>query len=531
MNDKKIQVWLPLFLSVSLIIGMFFGYKLKDNMGAYGPSFFGKSQKTSLQEILDLVKQKYVDTVNVDSLGLFAIQDVLSQLDPHSIYIPPKELRTVNEEMQGSFEGVGIEFDLIRDTVFVLNVVHDGPAFKTGLQIGDKLISANDSLLSGVKRGEKSIVSIFRGAKGTEVFVKLLRNQQLKEFTIQRGIIPLKSVEAAYLIEPEVAYIRLNRFASSTYEEFMENLERLKKEGMKKLILDLRGNGGGMLDDAVQIADEFIDGNKEIVYTEGKSTPKQIYSSRRPGLFENGNLVLLIDEGSASASEVLAGALQDWDRATIIGRRSFGKGLVQEQFQLNDGSAVRLTVSRYYTPIGRSIQKPYDKNNHEKYMEEVNDRYKNGELFHNDSAIHNGKVYKTKNGRTVYGGGGISPDIYIPVDSNTTIPNTIKENIKETLHEVVFNYYLQHQSKLKALKSPSELIKDLSITTELWQVFRAKLAEKGIQTNTYSLLVQNEIKEYLHSMLSRYIWHTLGYIQMMNMNDPMIKRALEEIKK
>lgn len=531
MNHKKVQVWLPLFLSVSLIIGMFFGYKLKDNMGVYGPSFFGKSQKTSLQEILDLINQKYVDSVNVDSLGLFAIQDVLSQLDPHSIYIPSKELKTVNEDMQGSFEGVGIEFDLINDTVYVLNIVSKGPAFKAGLQIGDQLISANDSILSGVKRAEKSIISIFRGPKGTEVLVKLLRNHQLKEITIQRGIIPLKSVEAAYLIEPDVAYIRLNRFASSTYEEFMENLERLKKEGMKKLILDLRGNGGGMLDDAIQIADEFIDGNKEIVYTEGKSSPKQNYFSRRPGLFEEGKLVLLIDEGSASASEVLAGALQDWDRATIIGRRSFGKGLVQEQFQLNDGSAVRLTVSRYYTPIGRSIQKPYNKNNHEKYMEEVNDRYKNGELFHSDSAVHNGKIYKTKSGRTVYGGGGISPDIYIPVDSNKMIPNSIKENIKNIIHEVVFTYYKQQTAKLNRIKSPAELINDNVITTELWQSFKTKSTEKGIQTDSYSIEVQNEIKEYLQTMLSRYLWHTLGYIQMMNINDPMIKRALEEIKK
>ncbi len=245
-------------------------------MGAYGPSFFGKAQRNPVQEILELVKQKYVDTVNTDSLGQFAIQDMLNQLDPHSIYIPPVELQMVNEEMAGNFQGVGIEFMMLNDTLHVLHVLPKGPADKAGIQMGDQLLSANDSIVSGAKRKYDEVRKFFRGPKGTEVAVKLIRNGKPGEATIQRGIIPIKSVDAAYMIEPTIAYIRVNKFSSTTYEEFMQNLERLQKEGMKQLILDLRGNGGGMLDDAVQMADEFLDGNKEIVYTEGNHTPNKV---------------------------------------------------------------------------------------------------------------------------------------------------------------------------------------------------------------------------------------------------------------
>ncbi|MBP6687433.1 MAG: S41 family peptidase, partial [Lacibacter sp.] len=436
MNKKKVQVWLPVLLSVSIITGMFFGYKLRDNMGSFAPSFFGRSKPNPVQEILELVKQKYVDTVSTDSLGQFAIQDVLSQLDPHSVYIPPVELQTVNEDMQGNYQGVGLEFGMLNDTLHVLYVMPKGPSEKAGLQVGDRIITANDSTISGKKRKSDDIRKIFRGPKGTQLYVSLIRNNKPVTLTIQRGIIPVKSVDAAYLIEPGIAYIRIIKFSATTYEEFMQNLERLQKEGMKQLILDLRGNGGGMLDDAVQMADEFLDGNKEIVYTEGKSYPKQSYAARRPGLFEEGKLILLLDEGSASASEVLAGALQDWDRATILGRRSFGKGLVQEQFSLSDGSAVRLTVSRYFTPIGRSIQKPYTRGDKSSYKSEVIERLTNGELFHGDSASHNGKQYKTKiKGRLVYGGGGISPDVYVPVDSADQLPKASRMIIREKVSD------------------------------------------------------------------------------------------------
>lgn len=531
MTQKKVQVWLPVLLSVSLMIGMFFGYKLKDNMGSYGPSFFGKSRQTSLQEILELVKQKYVDTVNVDSLGYAAIQDLLSQLDPHSVYIPLQHVQQVNEDMQGNFQGVGIEFGLLEDTVHVMNIMAKGPADQAGIQVGDQIISANDSVVSGKKRDEDAIRKFFRGPKGTEVKVKLLRGGQPKEITIQRGIIPLKSVDAAYMIEPEIAYIRLNKFSSTTYEEFMENLERLQKEGMKKLILDLRGNGGGMLDDAVQIADEFIDGEKEIVYTEGKSYPRQNYNARRPGLFEKGKLILLIDEGSASASEVLAGALQDWDRATIMGRRSFGKGLVQEQFSLSDGSAIRLTVSRYYTPIGRSIQKPYVHGDNSNYKNEVTERLSNGELFHGDSATHNGKKYKTKGGRPVFGGGGISPDIYVAVDSSEFLPKENKQQMREIIGDAAYYYFLSNRANLQKIKTPAELQQTLSADASGWQFLKVQAVKDSVNLDMLPARQQQVIQHYFAIMLGRQLWRSEGYVKMKNLSDQLITKALEEIRK
>lgn len=502
-------------------------------MGAYGPSFFGKAQRNPVQEILELVKQKYVDTVNTDSLGQFAIQDMLNQLDPHSTYIPSVELQMVNEEMQGNFQGVGIEFMMLNDTLHVLHVLPKGPADKAGIQVGDRLLSANDSIVSGVKRKYEDVRKFFRGPKGTEVTVKLIRNGKPSEVVIQRGIIPIKSVDAAYMIEPTVAYIRVNKFSSTTYEEFMQNLERLQKEGMKQLILDLRGNGGGMLDDAVQMADEFLDGNKEIVYTEGKSYPRQSYAARRPGLFEEGKLILLIDEGSASASEVLAGALQDWDRATILGRRSFGKGLVQEQFSLSDGSAIRLTVSRYFTPIGRSIQKPYSPGDKSGYKAEVSERLTNGELLHGDSAAHNGKQFKTKGGRIVYGGGGISPDVYVPVDTADQLPKANRMAIREQISDASYLYFLAHKANLTRLKAPADLQAYITADPASFNNYLNRFAvqKDSVVFNSLTERQQATVKKNFISSLSRYIWHTEGYIKMRNLYDPLVAKALQELKK
>lgn len=531
MNQKKIQVWLPVLLSVSLIIGMFFGYKLKDNMGVYGPSFFGKQRKTTLQEILELVKTKYVDTVNVDSLGFMAIQNVLSQLDPHSVYIPAEQVKLVNEDLQGNFEGVGIEFEVIDDTVTVLSTVPNGPAETAGIKVGDRVLTANDSLVSGVKSNEDRIRKLFRGPRGTEVNVQFVRNGQKKTITIQRGIIPVKSVDAAYMIEPGIAFIRINKFSSTTYEEFMQNLERLKGEGMKMLILDLRQNGGGIMDDAIQIADEFLDGLKEIVYTEGKSSPRQDYTARRPGMFEEGKLVVLIDEGTASASEVLTGALQDWDRATIIGRRSFGKGLVQEQFNLSDGSAIRLTISRYFTPIGRSIQKPYQPGSLTKYKDEVIERFTTGEVFDGDSARHNGKAFKTKGGRIVYGGGGINPDVFVPVDSTEFKKDKRDMHAYEMIAHAAFYYYLSNQSKLQQIKSPAELSNWMQNDQSMWSFLQNRSVKDSFNLSTISPQQKIQLQREMIAMVGRQLWRKEGFFKVMNLTDPMILKALEFIKK
>jgi carboxyl-terminal processing protease len=531
MSQKKIQIWLPLLLAAAVFLGMVFGYKLRDNMGSYAPSFFSNPQRTSLQEILELVKSKYVDTVNVDSLGQMGIQNVVSQLDPHSHYIPAEQLQAVNDDMKGSFEGVGIEFGIIDDTITVIKLFEKGPAQVAGILVADKIISANDSMVSGKKIKADQIKKIFRGAKGTEVKVKLLRDGKSKEIVIKRGIIPVKSIDVAYIIEPGIAFVRVNKFSSNTYEEFMQNLERLQKEGMKKLILDLRDNGGGMLDDAIQMADEFLSDSKDIVYTQGKASPKQLYTARRPGLFENGNLVVLIDEGSASASEVLTGALQDWDRATIVGRRSFGKGLVQEQFQLSDGSALRLTISRYYTPIGRSIQKPYTRGSGESYKDEIMNRFNNGSLFKNDSSNHNGKAFTTKGGRKVYGSGGISPDVFVAADSSEFLLFKNHEILKEIMEQAAFHYYISNKSKLTAAKTVSQLQQQLNADDALWLHLKSTASRQDFNTDILKPVQQQLIKNYLHAMIARFIWGMSGYFQMVNLSDNMVATALKEVMK
>lgn len=531
MNQKKLQIWLPLLLSIAVFLGMVFGYKLKDNMGSYSPSLFGTKKRTSLEEILELVRSKYVDTVNTDSLGMQAIQNVMTQLDPHSIYIPSVKVQAVNDEMKGSFEGVGIEFGLMNDTVTVIKTFPGGPAEIAGILTADKIISANDSVVSGIKINTEKIRSFFRGPKGSEVKVKLVRDGKIKEILIKRGIIPVKSVDVAYMMEPGIAFIRLNKFSGNTYEDFMQNLERLQKEGMKKLILDLRDNGGGMLDDAIQIADEFLNDNKEIVFTEGKASPRQTYTSRRPGLFEDGKLIVLIDEGTASASEVLTGALQDWDRATVIGRRSFGKGLVQEQFQLSDGSAVRLTISRYFTPIGRSIQKPYLRGQANIYKDEIMNRFNDGELFHNDTANHIGKVYKTKGGRKVYGGGGISPDVFVPADSSEFLLFKNHEELKELIESFSFTYFISNQSKLKTLASATQLQVFLNNDATLSPLFAAEAAKYQLKIDRFSPAQQKLLYNQLYAMIARNLWGNEGYFKIVNMEDRMVIIALEQVKK
>ena len=369
MGNKKLQVWLPLIFSIVLIAGMFLGYQLSAPQGGKS-DFFSSNNRSTLQKALDLIRLKYVDSVNVDSLQGKALQEIMNDLDPHSVYLPPVDLKEANEDLAGNFDGIGVEFNLFSDTVNVVYVIQNGPSDKAGLQIGDKILKVNDSTLAGKRLSVDEIKDIIRGPGGSKAVLQVLRNNQQQTITVTRGTIPVPSVDAAYMIDKTTGYIKLNKFTESSYEEFMHAMEILKKQGLQSLILDLEDNGGGFMNEAVDIADEFLDGDKLVVYTEGVNNKKREYRCKRPGLFETGKLVVLVDEFSASASEVLAGALQDWCRATIIGRRTFGKGLVQEQYPLGDGSALRLTVARYYTPLGRSIQRSYEKGK-KIYMDEV----------------------------------------------------------------------------------------------------------------------------------------------------------------
>ena len=376
MKKNKIQVALPLFFSIAIIIGMLIGYKLHSNM-PNAKSFFQLSGSNKLEEVMNIIENRYVDKVSIDSISEDAIAGLLNKLDPHSVYIPPVNLKEVNEDLEGEFGGIGVQYNVFDDTVHILSVLDGGPAEKAGLKIGDMILSVGDSIATGLNQSTR-FKNWVKGPSGSEVTLKLKRENNLLIKKIQRGIIPLTSIDAVYMLDKGTGLIRLNRFSENTYEEFMQSLEKLKKLGMQNLILDLRDNGGGILGEAVDIADEFIEGNEMIVYTEGKNNPKKEYISKRPGLFEKGKLIVLLNESSASASEVLAGALQDLERATIVGRRSFGKGLVQEQFSLIDGSALRLTVARYFTPLGRSIQKPYS-NGNEEYKKEILNRLMHAE--------------------------------------------------------------------------------------------------------------------------------------------------------
>ena len=385
-----------------------------------------------LQLALYAISNLYVDSTSETKLVEDAIVGMLEKLDPHSTYTDPEETKEMTEPLQGNFDGIGIQFNMLTDTLYVIQVIPGGPSEKVGLMAGDRIIMVDDTLIAGVKMKNTDVMKRLRGPKNTEVRVKVLRGgvPDLIEFKITRGKIPVYSLDAAYMADKTTGYIKLNRFAASSADEFREALEKLKKQGMKNLILDLQGNGGGYLNIAIDLADEFLGKDKLIVYTEGNKQPREEAKSSARGGFEEGRLVVLVDETSASASEIVTGAIQDWDRGVVVGRRTFGKGLVQRPIDLPDGSMIRLTIARYYTPSGRCIQKPYDKtanpdgtlsgeNNLEKYNQELIDRFNHGELMHADS-IHfpDSLKYQTKKlARTVYGGGGIMPDFFVPIDT------------------------------------------------------------------------------------------------------------------
>ena len=494
-----------------------------------GKSFFFTEKRRPVQEIMDLIKNRYVDDVQMDKLADTAIQAILSKLDPHSVYIPAKELQQVNEDLAGKFFGIGIEFNIFNDTLNVINVLKDGPGYKAGLITGDKFIKVDDSLVAGNKTGADKFRKMLRGDRGTKVTVTYLRVNVKKQAVITRDAIPLTSVDAHYMMTKDIGYIRLNKFSSVTYREFMEALEPMTKAGLKSLVLDLRGNGGGILDQAVEIADEFLEGDKLITYTEGKHVDKQEYRCRRAGLFEKGKLIVLADEGTASASEVLIGALQDWDRATIVGRRSFGKGLVQEQFDLSDKSALRLTIARYYTPIGRSIQRPYT-NGKKAYADEVNNRYHEIESKFADSVKNNtGKMFKTKGGKTVYEKGGIAPDYFIPVDTAAYSRNTAEIYDREIVERFVYNFFLQNQALLKTFKTPGDFINGFNVTDEQWKLFVGLAAKDSVNISTASARERADLSVQIKSSIARLLWRSEGFFEVMNREDEAIKKALEII--
>jgi len=528
-SKKKPQVWLPLLFSIILIAGMMIGYNMRDAMP--GKRFFSIDKSRPLQEMIDLVKAKYVDDVNVKGLSDTAIAAILGKLDPHSVYISAGDLQDYNEDIAGNFFGIGVEFDMIDDTINIIYAIPGGPAAKAGIQTGDKFIAVNDSTVAGIKIKWDKIKRLLRGANATAVTIDLLRGTERKKINLQRGLIPVSSVDAAYIIEPGIGFIRLNKFSQATYREFMERLEKLQSQGMNKLILDLRGNGGGVLDQAVEIADEFLGGDKLITYTAGAHFPKKEHRCKRPGLFEEGKLAVLCDEGTASASEVLMGALQDWDRATIIGRRSFGKGLVQEQYDLSDGSAVRLTVARYYTPLDRSIQRPYSKGE-QAYYDDIMNRYHDGEMQTMDSVKNDTtKKYKTPSGKTLYGGGGITPDMFVPLDTVPSGDIFSKLYLKGTLHNFAYLFSMRQGPMLASFKTIQDFSERFTISSAAWEQFENLARKDSVAVLQFSPAQKNDLALRIKAAIARQLWRNEGMYVIENAEDKAIKTAIETLKK
>ena len=523
--NKKLQIWLPFLLSITLITGMLLGYTMSDTMP--GKNFFSLEKPHPLQEVLELIKNKYVDDVKLRDLSDTAIAAILEKLDPHSAFIPADELQNVNEDIAGNFFGIGVEFNIIDDTIQVVNVVPKGPSEKAGILSGDKFIKVNDSMVAGKKISSERIRKLLRGDIDTKVSVVILRDWKQKTVVISRGIIPVSSIDASYMIDSSTGYIRLNKFSQVTYHEFMQALGLLKKQRLQKLILDLRGNGGGVLDEATAIADEFLDGDKLITYTEGKHFPKKEYRCKKEGLFEKGKLVILCDEGSASASEILIGALQDWDRATIVGRRSFGKGLVQEQYDLSDGSALRLTIARYFTPIGRSIQRSYS-NGGKAYYNEIENRFHDGEMLTMDSLKNDSlHVFKTNKGKVLYGSGGITPDIFVALDTNTTGIASGKLFFKGTIGTFAYTFYHQNRETFKQYKLTKDFAQNFTFSNDAWMQFLERAKKDSIVLDKISIVEKNAIIQRIKAGIARQIWRNEGYFEIMNREDTTVKKAME----
>ena len=527
---KKLQVWLPLLFAVIMIVGMLIGFRLRENIGSTG--FFKTRKQSPVEEVFDLVTQKYVDPVPADSLGDDAIQGMLTRLDPHTVYIPAVDLPEMNEDLQGNFEGIGIEFQIFDDTVNVVNVLEGGPSDQASLRVGDKFIKVGDSVVAGNGIDNDKIRKLLRGPGSSKVTISLLRGGKPMQVTITRGTIPLPSVDVAYMIDKETGYLRINKFSETTHAEFVQAMMKLQQQGLQKLILDLRDNGGGILQESIEIADDFLDGDKLILYTVGDKSPRVEYRCRRDGLFEKGKLAVLTDEGTASASEILTGALQDWDRATIIGRRTFGKGLVQEPYLLSNGASLRLTVARYYTPTGRSIQKPYNKG-HEDYEEEVMKRFHDGEVLHGDTAAPTGPAYKTLGSehRTVYGGGGITPDIFIGFDTSTLNKNVTALYMAGTLSRFIYTYYIQHLPSFQPFKDPADFIARYHDEDQLWNSLTAFAARDTINLRSLEPKDKEILQHRIKALMARQIWRTEGYYEVSNAYDPVVEKALEVVRK
>ncbi len=520
----------PIMTALLLMAGIVMGLYINKGLRRNAPIVEGGSK---FDEVMWYVGNDYVDVPDAQKLQDEAIAALMEDLDPHSAYISLEEFKEVNDPLLGSFEGVGVQFRIENDTIAIVNVIKGGPSEKVGIMAGDRFVYVDDSLVASSKLKNEDVMRLLKGPKGTKVKVRVFRRgvDGLMDYTITRDVIPTYSVDIAYMLDDEIGYIKLSKFSATTYDEFHHSLKKLKSEGMKQLIFDLRGNAGGYLNAAVDVADEFLPRGSMIVYTEGRNRARRDMKARRHGTMEDLPVVVLIDGESASASEIVAGALQDNDRGTLIGRRSFGKGLVQEQIMLSDNSAIRLTVARYYTPTGRCIQKPYS-NDVEKYMLESYERYENGELFHEDS-IHfaDSLKYTTPKGKTVYGGGGIMPDIYVPlVDDSTKYYFNRIVNLG-LLYQYAFDYTDRHRAELQRYKSVEAFSTQFSVSETMFNELVKKAEEKGIKgSDEQKQEARREANILLKAYIARNLFNDEGFYPIYAPMDEILQRAIEELK-
>ncbi len=528
-NRNKLIIYYPLMLAFMLVFGIYLGTFFSDDGSRSFLPTRNSSNADKITQIISYIDREYVDTVAKNQMIEKAIASILEDLDPHSYYISAEEMAAYTEPLEGNFEGIGVEFLIQDDTVRVVAALDGGPSQELGIQAGDKIINDHNENIAGVGIKNDDVISRLKGEGGTKVKVDILRNSKLIPYEITRGTIPINSIATSQIIDNTIGYIKISRFARTTYDEFAQSAERLMGEGMNELVIDLRGNGGGYLTAAVQIAEEFLQKGQLIVYTEGKSSPKKSYFASKRGGYSDLPLAILIDEGSASASEILAGAIQDNDRGVIVGRRSFGKGLVQEHMSLPDNSALRLTVARYYTPSGRSIQKPYGENID--YEADYENRFETGELVSADS-IHfpDSLRYVTPGGRIVYGGGGIMPDIFVGLDTVGASEYLSIVSYRGILNQFGFDYADAHRKDLESFKGYQAFERDFDVDKNLLDSFVGYAEEKGVTPDTGGINLSKEVlKLRIKAYIARNIWGNDGFYAIMNDDDKVIREALISI--
>lgn len=521
---------MPILLAISIVVGILIGTFYANHFQGNRLNIINNSSN-KINDLMHIIEDQYVDTVNTNDIIEKAMPLILSELDPHSTYISARDAELAAQDLKGSFSGVGISFSIQNDTIHVINVIKGGPSEKVGILAGDRIVSINDTTFVGnIVTNEESMKRL-KGEKGTQVKlgVKRMGEKQTLYYTITRGDIPVHSIDATYMINKETGYIKVKNFSETTYPEILVSLARLGSQGFKSLIIDLRGNTGGIMQTAIQMANIFLPKNRLILFTQGRKMPREEFKSDGRGSFQTLPLIVLVDEGSASASEIFAGAMQDNDRATIIGRRSFGKGLVQQPIGFRDGSIIRLTVARYYTPSGRSIQKPYEKGHGKEYENDLMMRYERGEFFSQDSIHQQGPKYNTRLGRTVYGSGGIMPDIFIPEDTLGVTSYYKEALLTGMIHQYAFNFADHHRPKLNELNTIAE-IEDYLDNQNLLNDFASFAAKRGLKRRNLMIYKSRTLlRRNIYAAIINNTKETSQFYEFLNKDDATILKAIEVI--